>query len=126
VHFGKPIERRGDAGVLIESRRGGVLYRASRRRRRHRRVDAERGCGVLEAVAGNLRGGTRARRYSEFTLVAGDTPYDILAAHRCALPIAAVLSGGFERELLTKAEFIFDDVEEFVRKIDIVDEYFSD
>jgi phosphoglycolate phosphatase-like HAD superfamily hydrolase len=68
----------------------------------------------------------RAGTDPEFTLVAGDTPYDILAAHRCALPIAAVLSGGFERELLTKAEFIFDDVEEFVRKIDIVDEYFSD
>jgi HAD superfamily hydrolase (TIGR01549 family) len=61
----------------------------------------------------------------EFTFVAGDTPYDILAAHRAALPVAAVLSGGFERELLTKAEFLFDDVEELVRKIDIVDDYFS-
>ncbi|HSP34320.1 MAG TPA: HAD family hydrolase [Thermoanaerobaculia bacterium] len=62
----------------------------------------------------------------EFTLVAGDTPYDVLAAHRAALPVAAVLSGGFERELLKKAEFLFDDVEEMVRKIDIVDDYFSD
>jgi HAD superfamily hydrolase (TIGR01509 family) len=61
----------------------------------------------------------------EFTLVVGDTPYDILAAHRGALPVAAVLCGGFERELLTKAEFLFDDVEELVRKIDQVDEYFS-
>jgi HAD superfamily hydrolase (TIGR01509 family) len=60
------------------------------------------------------------------TLVVGDTPYDILAAHRAALPIAAVLSGGFEREDLEKAEFLFDDVEEFVRKIDTVDEYFND
>ena len=67
----------------------------------------------------------RAGTDPEFTLVVGDTPYDILAAHRCALPVVAVLAGGFERELLTKAEFIFDDVEEFVRKIDIVDEYFS-
>ena len=62
---------------------------------------------------------------AEYTLVAGDTPYDILAAHRCALPIVAVLCGGFERELLTKAEFIFDDVEELVRKIDTIDDYFS-
>lgn len=62
----------------------------------------------------------------EFTLVAGDTPYDILAAHRCALPVAAVLCGGFERELLQKAEFIFDDVEELVRKLDRVDDYFSE
>lgn len=60
------------------------------------------------------------------TLVAGDTPYDILAAHRCSLPVAAVLCGGFERELLTKAEFLFDDVEELVRKIDSIDDYFSE
>ena len=62
----------------------------------------------------------------ERTLVVGDTPYDILAAHRCALPIVAVLSGGFERALLTKAEFLFDAVEEMVRKIDSVDEYFQE
>lgn len=62
----------------------------------------------------------------EFTLVVGDTPYDVLAAHRAALPVAAVLSGGFERGLLKKAEFLFDDVGEMVRKIDIVDDYFSD
>jgi len=62
----------------------------------------------------------------ERTLVVGDTPYDILAAHRTALPIAAVLAGGFERALLKKAEFIFDDVEELVRKIDTVDEYFHE
>ena len=61
----------------------------------------------------------------EFTLVVGDTPYDILAAHRAALPVAAVLCGGFERELLKKAEFLFDNVEELVRKLDRVDEYFS-
>ena len=62
----------------------------------------------------------------EFTLVVGDTPYDILAAHRAALPVAAVLSGGFERDLLTKAEFLFENVEEMVRKIDAIDEYFND
>ena len=60
------------------------------------------------------------------TIVVGDTPYDILAAHRAALPVAAVLCGGFPRELLGKAEFLFADVEEFVRKIDTVDEYFTD
>ena len=62
----------------------------------------------------------------KFTLVVGDTPYDILAAHRCALPVAAVLCGGFERELMMKAEFLFDDVEDLVRKIDRVDDYFSE
>ncbi|HEX3577043.1 MAG TPA: HAD family hydrolase, partial [Thermoanaerobaculia bacterium] len=59
------------------------------------------------------------------TLTAGDTPYDILASHRASLAIAAVLSGGFERELLTKAEFLFDDVGELVREIDRVDDYFN-
>jgi len=59
------------------------------------------------------------------TLTVGDTPYDILASHRASLAIAAVLSGGFERELLTKAEFLFDDVGELVRKIDRIDEYFN-
>ena len=63
---------------------------------------------------------------AEFTLVVGDTPYDILAAHRGALPVAAVLCGGFERELLEKAEFLFDDVEDMVRKIDRINEYFSE
>jgi HAD superfamily hydrolase (TIGR01549 family) len=60
------------------------------------------------------------------TLVVGDTPYDVLAAHRGAMAIAAVLSGGFERKLLKKAEFLFDDVEELVETIDRVDEYFSE
>jgi HAD superfamily hydrolase (TIGR01509 family) len=62
----------------------------------------------------------------ERTMVVGDTPYDILAAHRCALPIVAVLSGGYERKLLTKAEYLFDSVEELVRTIDSVDEYFRE
>ena len=60
------------------------------------------------------------------TLVAGDTPYDVLAAHRVPLPIAAVLCGGFERELLAKAEFLFEDVQELTGKIDKVDDYFDD
>lgn len=60
-----------------------------------------------------------------FTFTVGDTPYDILASHRCALPIVAVLSGGFERELLTKAEFLFDTVEELGKRIEEIDAYFS-
>lgn len=61
-----------------------------------------------------------------FTFTVGDTPYDILASHRCALPIVAVLSGGFDRRLLTKAEFLFDDVEELGRKIEQIDAYFEE
>jgi HAD superfamily hydrolase (TIGR01549 family) len=61
----------------------------------------------------------------ENTLTVGDTPYDILASHRACLAVAAVLSGGFERELLTNAEFLFDDVEEMVREIDRIDAYFN-
>jgi HAD superfamily hydrolase (TIGR01549 family) len=60
-----------------------------------------------------------------FTFVAGDTPYDILAAHRCALPIIAVLSGGFERDQLAKAEFIFDDVRQILERIDEIDAWFE-
>lgn len=59
------------------------------------------------------------------TLAVGDTPYDILAAHRVPLPVAAVLCGGFGREHLVKAEFLFANVEELVGEIDRIDEYFS-
>ncbi len=75
---------------------------------------------IFEAALEEL--GTASGR----TLVVGDTPYDILAAHRAALPVAAVMCGGFERELLSKAEFLFANVEEMVRKIDVVDEYFKE
>jgi hypothetical protein len=47
-------------------------------------------------------------------------------SHRCALPIVAVLSGGFDRQLLMKAEFLFDDVEELGRKIEQIDVYFEE
>ena len=60
------------------------------------------------------------------TLVVGDTPYDILAGHRAALPVAAVLAGGFDRQLLTKAEFLFANVEEMMEKIQVVDDYFNE
>lgn len=62
----------------------------------------------------------------ERTMTVGDTPYDILASHRAALPIAAVLSGGFGRDALAKAEWLFDGVEQLVGEIDTIDEYFSD
>jgi len=60
------------------------------------------------------------------TLAIGDTPYDILAAHRTPVPIAAVLCGGFPRESLAKAEFLFDDVRDLVKELERIDEYFRD
>jgi HAD superfamily hydrolase (TIGR01509 family) len=60
------------------------------------------------------------------TFAIGDTPYDVLAAHRVPVPIVAVLSGGFPRELLKKAELLFDDVSAMVREIDRIDEYFRE
>ena len=58
------------------------------------------------------------------TLVVGDTPYDVLAAHRIPVPLAAVLCGGFPRESLTKAEFLFDDLPHLVKELERIDEYF--
>lgn len=60
------------------------------------------------------------------TFAVGDTPYDILAAHRIPLPVVAVLSGGFERELLAKSEFLFDDVTQIVGELKRLDEYFDE
>lgn len=60
------------------------------------------------------------------TLVVGDTPYDILAAHRMASAIAAVRCGGFPEESLTKAEFVFDDVAQVAKELDRIDEYFRE
>jgi HAD superfamily hydrolase (TIGR01509 family) len=60
------------------------------------------------------------------TFAIGDTPYDVLAAHRVPVPIVAVLSGGFPRELLKKAELLFDDVSAMVRELDRIDEYFRE
>ncbi len=59
------------------------------------------------------------------TITVGDTPYDILASHRAAMAIAAVRSGGFAQDDLQNAEFLFDDVEELVREIDRIDDYFN-
>jgi hypothetical protein len=38
----------------------------------------------------------------------------------------AVLSGGFERELLAKSEFLFDDVTQIVGELTRLDDYFDD
>ncbi|HKR64614.1 MAG TPA: HAD family hydrolase [Thermoanaerobaculia bacterium] len=60
------------------------------------------------------------------TFALGDTPYDVLAAHRIPVPVVAVLSGGFARELLKKAEFLFDDISAMVRELDRIDDYFRE
>ncbi|HEX2831559.1 MAG TPA: HAD family hydrolase [Thermoanaerobaculia bacterium] len=60
------------------------------------------------------------------TFAVGDTPYDILAAHRIPVPIVAVRCGGFPDELLAKAEFRFDDFPSVVKELDRIDEYFSE
>ena len=58
------------------------------------------------------------------TAIVGDTPYDILAAHRAATPVAAVRSGGFPEETLAKAEWRFDDVPQLVKKLGTLDAWF--
>jgi HAD superfamily hydrolase (TIGR01549 family) len=59
------------------------------------------------------------------TLIVGDTPYDVLAAHRACIAVAALLCGGFARDLLAKAEFLFDDIPALVKELDRIDEYFA-
>ena len=68
----------------------------------------------------------RAGGDPEFTFVVGDTPYDVLAAHRIALPIVAVLSGGFEHQLLAKAEFVFDTATRIMERIDDIESWFDE
>jgi HAD superfamily hydrolase (TIGR01509 family) len=60
------------------------------------------------------------------TFAVGDTPYDILAAHRIPLAAIAVRCGGFPEELLAKAEYIFDDLDAMTRELDRIDEYFRE
>lgn len=59
-------------------------------------------------------------------IVVGDTPYDILAAHRLALPIIAVRSGGFPDESLSKAEFLFDSVGDIPEHLSEIDGWFDE
>lgn len=74
---------------------------------------------IFEAALEEI--GSRAER----TAVVGDTPYDILAAHRVALPIIAVRSGGFPDAALQKAEFLFDGVGELPGRMQEIDDYFA-
>jgi len=67
----------------------------------------------------------RAGSDPKFTFAVGDTPYDVLAAHRMAMPVIAVLSGGIERELLAKAEFVLKDAGEIPGKFDDIEAWFE-
>jgi HAD superfamily hydrolase (TIGR01509 family) len=58
------------------------------------------------------------------TLAVGDTPYDVLAAHRVPVAVAGVLTGGFARELLAKAEFVFDSIASIPKELERIDDYF--
>lgn len=60
------------------------------------------------------------------TFAVGDTPYDILAAHRVPVPVIAVRCGGFPGETLAKAEYVFDDLAEMTRELESIDEYFRE
>jgi len=60
------------------------------------------------------------------TATVGDTPYDIMASHRAALPVIAVLCGGFAAETLAKAEFLLDDIQQIPGRIQEIDAYFND
>ena len=60
------------------------------------------------------------------TFAVGDTPYDILAAHRIPVAVIALRCGGFPEELLTKAEYVFDDLTAMTRELDRIDEYFRE
>ena len=68
----------------------------------------------------------RVKSDPAYTFAVGDTPYDVLAAHRIPVPIIAVLCGGFTRELLAKAEFLFDDIASMTKEIDRIDDYFRE
>lgn len=67
----------------------------------------------------------RAGSDPKFTFAVGDTPYDILAAHRMAMPVIAVLSGGFERELLAKSEFVLNDAGDIPGNFDEIEAWFE-
>ena len=68
----------------------------------------------------------RVKSDPAFTFAVGDTPYDILAAHRVPVAVIAVRCGGFPENLLAKAEYVFDDLGQVVRELDRIDEYFRE
>lgn len=51
----------------------------------------------------------KARVDPTFCTMLGDTPYDILAAHRAGVPIVALTCGGWPREELRDAEEVYRD-----------------
>lgn len=61
---------------------------------------------------------------SKHAITVGDTPYDVAASHRAKIASAAVLSGGFPRKTLLKAEFIFRDLKDLVRRRGDIADYF--
>jgi HAD superfamily hydrolase (TIGR01509 family) len=63
---------------------------------------------------------------SDEVVTVGDTPYDVLASHRACLTIVAVLSGGFDKEELGKAEFILDGVRELPERISEIDAHLAE
>jgi HAD superfamily hydrolase (TIGR01549 family) len=74
--------------------------------------------GIFEAAI------ERVKSDPSCSLAVGDTPYDILAAHRVPVAVAAVLSGGFPHATLAKAEFIFEDLPHLLKELDTIDAYF--
>ena len=63
------------------------------------RDDVEMKTRSSRSLLGNLSAALeRVKSDPARTFAVGDTPYDILAAHRTPVPIAAVLCGGFPRE----------------------------
>jgi HAD superfamily hydrolase (TIGR01509 family) len=68
----------------------------------------------------------RSGRNEERAFAVGDTPYDVLAAHRIPLPVVAVLSGGFEIELLAKAELILNGFTDVPDHLDEIDRWFDE
>ena len=73
---------------------------------------------IFEAAREQL--GVKATR----AITVGDTPYDVAASHRASIASAAVLTGGFPRNTLLKAEFIFRDLKDLVRRRRDIAEYF--
>ena len=68
----------------------------------------------------------RLKTKPDDTITVGDTPWDVLASHRASLSIAAVLSGGFDKSKLAKAEFIFRDVRELPKRLAEIDSYLAE
>jgi phosphoglycolate phosphatase-like HAD superfamily hydrolase len=116
----------GSPSPRHRTRRSRVHYAASRRRRAAGRIDVEHDAELSKPSPEIFRAALdQLGTAVETTMTVGDTPYDVLASHRAALPIAAVLTGGFARETLAKAEWLCDGVEQLVGEIDTIDEYFS-